>query len=718
MKNFTCKNLCKYSIAFVLMFQLLIGCSNDKLFRESLVEIPKEIDPTLIKTNSNVSITIVEHGKGRAINMTYQDQNPVPKVTFLKGTNEWKLSKYRYIAADITNPGTEDLFVEFRMNENDYSSYTKFYGWNAGGQIIPAGETRTVKTYIMRTNEYPSYLDEKFYGMDALPGGIVKSFWWATLPPDSVTYLSIALMYPPNNSRIIISDIRGEDEIDPPSEAELANDYFPFVDEFGQFKHKEWPGKIHSIDELTKSKDIEKQDIEAHPSPFGQNKYGGWLQGPQLEATGHFRTTKVEGKWWFVDPDGRLFWSHGIGSIGAGGATPISDREHYFTNLPDTTQFKEFYGKSGPSFPKGFYKGKNKVVTTFKSFAWTLYKKYGDTWENEFNDLLHKRFKSWGMNTIGTGNTETGITPYCSLLSTGGARRIEASEGAWSKFPDPFDKSFSGSIITRISSNKEAINDPFNIGYFVDNELGWGNDTYIAKAIIQSPEDQPAKLAMLQYLKEKYVTLVALNSAWGTSYPTWNHFMKSTSLPEIENLDTRIFSSIVADKYFRTINETLDKIAPNKLYLGCRFDFHYFPSEDTSCNWSVSIASKYCDVLSFNRYRYCADDLKSPAEDKPVLLTEWHMGALDRGMLHFSLRYADSQENRAEMYTYYVKSGIKNPNCIGSHWFCYVDQPLLGRADGENLNAGFVDHCDIPYSEMVRASRQIGEIMYDLRFNK
>jgi hypothetical protein len=229
---------------------LLTGCSHDNLFKESLVNITKEIDTSLIKTNSHVSINSIKHGKVRAINMIYQSQNPVPKVTFLKGNNEWKLSRYRYIAADITNPGTEDLFVEFRMNENDHSSYTQFYGWNAGGQVIPAGETRTVKTYVMRTNEYPSYLDEQFFGMDALPGGIVKSFWWAILPPDSVTYFSIALMYPPDNSRIIISDIRGEDEIDPPSKAELADNYFPFVDEFGQFKHKDWPGKIHSLDEL------------------------------------------------------------------------------------------------------------------------------------------------------------------------------------------------------------------------------------------------------------------------------------------------------------------------------------------------------------------------------------------------------------------------------------------------------------------------------------
>lgn len=706
------------AMVFKLSIVIFIGCNTNKSNTECLVNITKELDSSIVKASSDVTITSVRHFNSRAIEMIYHNQNPLPKVTILRGQNKWDLSRFRYIAADITNRGSVDLLVELRMNENDRSNYTQFYGWNAGGQIIPAGQTRTIKTYILRTNEYPSYLDEKFVGMDALPGGIVKSFWWAPLPPDSVNHLSIVLISPQENTRIIISNIRGENLINPPSESELADNYFPFVDEFGQFKHKEWSGKVHSLDELIESKEIESEDLLEFPSPKKWNRYGGWLKGPQLHASGHFKTEKVNGKWWLVDPEGRLFWSHGIGSVSAGGATPLSGREHYFTNLPDTSQFGKFYGKAGPSFPKGYYKGKNMVVRTFRSFAWTLFKKYGDTWEKDFNSLMHTRFKSWGMNTIGTGNNDIGVTPYCILLSTGSARRIEASEGAWSKFPDPFDQSFSEAIVARILNNKATIEDSYNIGFFVDNELGWGNETYIAKAIIQSPKDQPAKHIMLGFLKNKYGSIEVLNNEWHTSFMTWVDFMENTTLPSLEMEDTRIFSAIVAEKYFSTVKETLKRVAPNKLYLGCRFDFHYFPLEDTSCSWSIRIASKYCDILSFNRYRYSADDLKSLEIDKPLLLTEWHMGALDHGMLHFSLRYAETQENRAEMYTYYVNSALQNPNCVGSHWFCYVDQPLLGRSDGENLNAGFVDLCDIPYPEMVSASRKIGDLMYDLRFEE
>ena len=89
---------------------------------------------------------------------------------------------------------------------------------------------------------------------------------------------------------------------------------------------------------------------------------------------------------------------------------------------------------------------------------------------------------------------------------------------------------------------------------------------------------------------------------------------------------------------------------------------------------------------------------------------------MDCGLLHYGLRLADDQKNRAEMYDYYVNSGLQNPLVVGVHWFEYVDEPVLGRADGEDYNMGFLDVCDIPYPEMVSASRKIGKSMYSIRY--
>ena len=52
-------------------------------------------------------------------------------------------------------------------------------------------------------------------------------------------------------------------------------------------------------------------------------------------GTGHFRVMKIEDKWWFIDPEGYLFWSSGVNSAGKLNiATPINGRRHFFEDLP------------------------------------------------------------------------------------------------------------------------------------------------------------------------------------------------------------------------------------------------------------------------------------------------------------------------------------------------------------------------------------------------
>jgi hypothetical protein len=100
-----------------------------------------------------------------------------------------------------------------------------------------------------------------------------------------------------------------------------ATNFFPFCDRYGQFKHADWPGKIHSDDELLKARRREEAWLAAHrESPIPDaDKYGGWKGGPQLAATGFFRTEKVDGRWWLVDPEGHLFFSLGIAAGSCGG---------------------------------------------------------------------------------------------------------------------------------------------------------------------------------------------------------------------------------------------------------------------------------------------------------------------------------------------------------------------------------------------------------------
>ena len=83
-------------------------------------------------------------------------------------------------------------------------------------------------------------------------------------------------------------------------------EFYPFIDQYGQYKHHEWEGKIHSDEELKQAIEKEEADLAQHTAPATFNKYGGWADGPRQEATGRFYLKKVDGKWWFVDPEGCL----------------------------------------------------------------------------------------------------------------------------------------------------------------------------------------------------------------------------------------------------------------------------------------------------------------------------------------------------------------------------------------------------------------------------
>jgi hypothetical protein len=130
----------------------------------------------------------------------------------------------------------------------------------------------------------------------------------------------------------------------------------------------------------------------------------------------------------------------------------------------------------------------------------------------------------------------------------------------------------------------------------------------------------------------------------------------------------------------------------------------------------LKIAGDYCDLISFNRYRYSCIELAPPEDvDLPILISEWHIGTLDRGMLHTGLRGAVSLEHQQKMYKYYVNQALENPYIVGTHWFQYGEQAITGRGDGENYRIGLVDALDQPYYTFIKAIREIGYNIYKIR---
>lgn len=500
--------------------------------------------------------------------------------------------------------------------------------------------------------------------------------------------------------------------------------FFPFIDKYGQFKYGSWPGKVKSDKDLQRARQAEEKDLAAHVCPQEWSKFGGWKNGPRQEATGHFYVKKIDGKWWMVDPEGYLFWSHGVVRVTPSSAvTPLDGHKFYFTDLPEDENdpFHQFYF-TRDELLHPYYTARG-IKETYDFSAANIYRKYGEGWREKWYDLAHRRLRSWGLNTIANSSDRAiclqDRTVYNDRVDLGSPVDgypqwpIFTGSKGWWKFIDPFDPLFETCVRAHIEQRRKQLEDPWCLGFFVDNEIAWGSEAgYLASIAIKAPQEQASKRKLINFLMGKYRTIDDLNKAWESGFASWNALYENRkAAPKAAGKDLAEFGPKIVEKYFSTVRRVFKSIAPYKLYMGCRFA--------SNPDYVVRIAAKYVDVISYNTYNFNHTQFSFPdGIDIPMMIGEFHFGAMDRGLFHTGQVYTSSQEQRARCIEDYVVSCLKNPYIVGTNWHQFSDQATSGRFDGENFQVGLTDVCDTPYPETIAALRRIGKDMYSIRSAK
>ncbi|MEM9235334.1 MAG: beta-agarase [Verrucomicrobiota bacterium] len=663
-----------------------------------LFDFEGAFDPgTVVTTDAKISL-VGEQDK--ALRVETGHQHGGPGVTLIKKEGSWDLNPYHDVKMDITNQGEFPADIIFKVgNPSDGME-----AWQMEIRMnLKPGETKTFVNDIT-TTPWRFHPPLELLAMRAAPGQSKSDL-------GAINQVSLMIAYPEHKHELLIDNIRATN----PVRWIKPDDFLPFIDRFGQYVHADWPGKTYSVDDLKQQAREEDRHLSQNPGPKHFNQYGGWANGPQLEATGFFRAEKHEGAWWLVDPEGRLFWSHGVGCVNIIPAqTGTTDRESYFEWLPaKNSEFGRFYDKAYRA-SHGYYKTLAKRET-YNFTASNLYKKYGQKWHREFRRFAHRRIRSWGMNTAAVASDPTlcrdGITPYTETVWVYNTKKIEASNGYWGKFHDVFDPSFRQQLKRALSSRKAMAKDSWCLGFFIENELSWGAEGSLAMASLASPPDQASKRVFIEDLKKRYGSIEKLNEAWGSGHASWQALLESTTRPNRSRAwpDLRAFDARIAETYFSTVREEMKAVAPNTMYLGCRLAW-------ANSDVVIRTAAKYCDVISKNKYEFNVTNVGLPeGVDKPIVIGEFHFGSLDRGALHIGIREARNQSHRGELYTVYLESALRNPYIVGTHWFQYGDQSPTGRDDGENYNVGLVDVCDRPFPELIEKVREVGHGMYQLR---
>ncbi|MHC4253255.1 MAG: beta-agarase, partial [Planctomycetota bacterium] len=483
-----------------------------------LFDFDKDFDVAGVETR-DVKLSV--SGRRKALVLRTGHSTDWPGITLKAPKGRWDLSRYEHVSLDVRNVGANNVTAFCRVDNPGADGRKNCVTANV--RVAP-GEVGTLTVLFQRGARFSKPVG--FIGMRGAPGAA------SGIDTTNVVQLLVFVARPREDHEFEISRVRAGGR----ARLQDADGFFPFIDEFGQYIHEDWPGKTRALAEFTVHAQKELSDIGEHPGPDDRDRFGGWRSGPRLEATGFFRVEKHSGKWWLVDPDGRLFWSHGIDCVGHwSGTTPLTDRRHYFRGLPEKgAPLAEFHGR-GKWAPRGYYKGKGQYET-YNFTAANLRRKYGDAWRGSFAEITHARLRSWGMNTIANWSDRDIYlrrqTPYVVTIHYS-SPRIEGSTGLWSKFPDVFDPGFRKAVRRRLEQERDrCARDPRCVGFFVDNELHWGKDTSLSLASLTSPPGQAAKKAFVEELKAKHGTIGKLNAKWGTGHASWAALTNSRKAPD------------------------------------------------------------------------------------------------------------------------------------------------------------------------------------------
>ena len=483
------------------------------------------------------------------------------------------------------------------------------------------------------------------------------------------------------------------------------------IDEFGQYMPKNWPGKVTSRRELNAYILSEEQKPAAYPGG-AFDKWGGCAGKRLAPATGYFSRIKQDGRWYLTDPEGNAFFSMGPDCVTARCDARIDGLEELLCDLPPRSGDGAQLYEQGR---RGFGETDRGPGVLFSYERKNLMAAFGAGWYEKWKSMVVGQLKRMGMNTLGNWSDPGlyGRMPYVTSLP----EFPGTEEYIFRDFPDVLSPEYARNAERCAQALAQRRDDPYMIGYFLRNEPAWAfvDGLIIADEVLRNPRPSHCKAALIDCLREKYGTAEALSSAWNHEFDSFEclnePIEKASALSNVAMEDLRAFSARLTEAYMRLPAQACRAVDPNHMILGMRWAWISDPLLVTG--WECF------DVFSINCYAVdptpAIDRVGELGVDLPVMIGEFHFGALDGGLPATGLEAVTSQAERAKAYAYYCQRAAAHPQGVGCHWFQYCDQFALGRFDGENYNIGLFDITLKPYEEMKKASLETARVIYAVK---
>jgi hypothetical protein len=388
------------------------------------------------------------------------------------------------------------------------------------------------------------------------------------------------------------------------------------------------------------------------------SKYGGDTE-VRSKATGYFYSEKIENRWWIIDPEGYRCWHVGVSGVRPGN----SDRNRKALSSTFGTVEKWIVQTDRDLVNIGF-----NGVGCWSDIPLIQY-------DNKQNNTSLSYTMIWNFYTNYDKQRKKG-----SLKGT-----------TFSVF-DPEFETFCNELAKKLEETK---NDSNLFGHFSDNELTF-NENILDDYLSSGNSEDPGYKAALYWLKQA-----------------------GKSPEQISDSLRTAFQGYAAEHYYKVVSQAIKKYDPNHLYLGSRL--HGKPKHNESI---VKAAGKYCDIISINYYGQWEPSQKHFDEwmawtNKPVLITEFYTKADDSGLGNNSGAgwRVKTQNDRGIFYENFCIRLLQMNNCVGWHWFRYMDNdPTDTTADPSNndSNKGIVDNNYHYYNPLIDHMRKLNMNRYRL----
>jgi hypothetical protein len=403
------------------------------------------------------------------------------------------------------------------------------------------------------------------------------------------------------------------------------------------------------------------QDISPAPKAVRLDRFGGRADR-QSTKTGFYYARKIDGRWWFIDPDGHPYLNAAVVSVTPGGspasaaalAKTFGAREEWMSKTDDLLQLNGFNG-IGAWSDAGLLRATPAQSSHPLSYAVNL-------------EIMN----AYGAKRGGTYDVP-GHKGYPE-------NAIFAFDPAFETFADQY-------VAARIADYRD---DPNLLGYFSDNELPLLRDNL--DGFLRLPANDPGRQAAEQWMRD-------------------HHADTPTDALRID------FLQYEADHYFRVVSSAIHKADPNHLYLGCRFYGQQLSDPEV-----FRAVGQYAGAVSINVYGIWQLDRETTAmwereSGKPFVVTEFYAKGEDSGMPNHTGAgwLVHTQDDRGLFYENFVLALLESRACVGWQWFKYQDNDPddpHGEASNLDSNKGIVDRVYKPYDALLIRMHDLNLKMY------